>query len=161
MAAITPTRDVSARAVPTHATVLIARLARVVRSRFEQALAPLQLSQRDVVALSHIRGHGPTAQQALAERLCLDASSTVCLLNSLEDAGYIERRRDRADRRRALVGLTPDGEEVLAQVDQVLQGVDDEIMGGLETEERLALHALLARLDRGDPGFAESEREAC
>src|SRR5580704_18121171 len=68
---------------PAQASVLIARIARVVRQRFEQVLTPLGLSQRDVIALTYLRGHGPTPQQLLAERLRLDASSMVCLLNVL------------------------------------------------------------------------------
>ena len=57
--------------VPAQASVLIARVARVVRHRFEQVLTPLGLSQRDVIALSYLRGHGPTPQQLLAEQLHL------------------------------------------------------------------------------------------
>src|ERR1700678_3277705 len=106
--------------VPVHATVLIARLARAVRQRFELALTPLGLRQRHVVALSYLRGHGPTAQQMLADRLCMDASSTVCLLNELEDQDLVVRERDRSDRRRALVKLSPQGERALCEVDGVL-----------------------------------------
>ncbi len=141
-------------AAPTHTTVLIARLARVVRQRFEQAFVPLGLRQRDIVALSYLRGHGPTAQQAFAERLCLDASSTVCLLNALEDAGFVERHRDRSDRRRALVDLSPAGERVLEEVDRVVARVEEDLLSGLERDERTVLQGLLSRLDPGEPDWA-------
>src|ERR1700734_450820 len=96
--------------VPAHATVLIARIARVVRQRFEQVLTPLGLRQRHLVALSYLRGYGPTAQQKLADRLRMDASSLVCLLNELEENDLVVRHRDRSDRRRALVEISPEGE---------------------------------------------------
>ena len=133
--------------VPVHATVLIARIARAVRQRFEPTLTPLGLRQRHVVALSYLRGHGPTAQQVLAERLCMDASSTVCLLNELEDQDLVVRLRDRSDRRRALVKLSPSGERALCEVDRVLQSVEDEMLAGLSRGERDQLHSLLARLN--------------
>lgn len=138
-------------AVPVQATVLIARLARTVRKRFELTLSPLGLRQRHVVALSYLRGHGATAQQALAERLSMDASSTVCLLNELEDSDLVVRQRDRSDRRRALIELSARGEQALREVDRVLQRVEDEILADLSTAERATLHGLLSRLHLSEP----------
>jgi len=139
--------------VPAQATILIARVARVVRQRLELTLAPLGLRQRHVVALSYLRGHGPTPQQTLAERLCMDASSTVCLLNDLEDNDLIVRQRDRADRRSALVELSAQGEAALREVDDAIQTVEDEILAGLNAEQRTLLHDLLARLNAGEPDY--------
>ncbi|MFZ0091369.1 MAG: MarR family winged helix-turn-helix transcriptional regulator [Solirubrobacteraceae bacterium] len=140
--------------VPTHSTVLIARVARVVRQRFEQVLTPLGLRQRHVVALSYLRGYGPTAQQMLADRLRMDPSSMVCLLNELEDEDLIARHRDRSDRRRAIVELSPDGERALREVDEAVQIVEDEMLAGLGPAERSMLHELLARLGADEPDWA-------
>ena len=134
---------------PAQASVLIARIARVVRQRFEQVLTPLGLSQRDVIALTYLRGHGPTPQQLLAERLRLDASSMVCLLNDLEEAELVLRRRDRADRRRAIVQLSDKGERTLHEVDDAVDVVEQEMLTGLDRDERSTLHRLLARLHFG------------
>ncbi len=139
--------------IPIQATVLIARVARVVRQRFEQALAPLGLRQRQIVALSYLRGHGPTAQQKLADRLCMDASSLVCLLNELEESELVLRQRDRKDRRRAIIELSPHGERALAEIDKALQTVEDEVLTSLDATERAKLHDLLARLELGESGW--------
>jgi MarR family transcriptional regulator, lower aerobic nicotinate degradation pathway regulator len=147
MAAVSEAR---AGAVPSQCTVLIARLARVLRQRFEQVLTPLGLRQRHVVALSYLREHGPTAQQQLAERLRMDASSLVCLLNELEEDDLVIRHRDRSDRRRAIVELSSRGERALAGVDQAVQVVEDEMLASFAPAEREALHALLARLGAGE-----------
>lgn len=151
--------SVDATTVPAHATVLIARVARVVRQRFEQALTPLGLRQRHVVALSYLRGHGPTAQQTLADRLCMDASSTVCLLNELEDHDLVVRQRDRSDRRRGLIELSGKGELALRQVDSALQAVEDEVLASLDGAERTMLHGLLARLTAGEPDWGLASNE--
>jgi len=132
--------------VPTQVSVLIARLARVVRHRLEQVLTPTGLRQRDVVALSYLRGFGPTAQQSLAERLRMDPSSLVCLLNDLEEAGLVVRTRDRSDRRRAIVQLSPDGERALCEVDHAVEAVEREMLTGLDADECRTLRRLLARL---------------
>src|ERR1700709_362501 len=107
-------------AIDLPASVLIARIARLVRSRLDAALGPSELRQRQLVALSYLRDHGPARQQALAQSLCMDASSLVCLLNDLEDRDLIARRRDREDRRRGILELTDHGREALVVSDAVL-----------------------------------------
>lgn len=138
---------------PTHATVLIARVARVVRQRFEQVLNPIGLRQRHVVALSYLRGYGPTAQQKLADLLRMDPSSMVCLLNELEEEGLVIRNRDRADRRRAIVELSAQGERALRKVDRAVETVEDEVLTELDGTERALLHELLAKLDSAGPDW--------
>jgi DNA-binding MarR family transcriptional regulator len=130
---------------PARSTVLITRLARAMRRQFEEAVAPLGLRARHLVALTHLKDHGPSAQQALIEALGLDASNLVALLNELEDADLIVRRRDRADRRRGIIELSPEGEAMLAEVDRALEAVDDEILSALSPDERATLNELLAR----------------
>ena len=94
-------------------TVLITRMARAMRRQFERAVAPLGLRARHLVALTHLKDHGPSAQQTLIEALGLDASNLVALLNELEDADLIVRSRDRADRRRGIIELSAEGERLL------------------------------------------------
>ena len=38
------------------------------------------------------------------------------------------RSRDRADRRRGIIELSPEGERMLLEVDRALEAVDDEIL---------------------------------
>ena len=128
------------------ASVLIARVARLVRSRVDAALGPSELRQRQLVTLSYLRDHGPARQQALAQSLCMDASSLVCLLNDLEDRDLIARRRDREDRRRGILELTDGGRAALAESDALLAEIDAEILADLDQSERADLRALLARL---------------
>lgn len=139
-------------------TVLITRLARAMRRRFERAVAPLGLRARHLVALTYLREYGPSPQQTLIDALDLDASNLVALLNELEDADLIVRSRDRADRRRGIIELSPDGERMLLEVDRALEAVDDEILSALSLEERATLNELLARA--GAAGPLECDREA-
>jgi DNA-binding MarR family transcriptional regulator len=148
MAVESPTKSAQACGTTADlpASVLIARVARLVRSRLDAALGPSELRQRQLVALSYLRDHGPARQQALAQSLCMDASSLVCLLNDLEDRDLIARRRDREDRRRGILELTDLGRETLAESDAVLAEIDAEILADLDRSERDDLRALLGRL---------------
>jgi DNA-binding MarR family transcriptional regulator len=99
-----------------------------------------------LLALQHLRDRGPAAQQALVELVGVDATNLVAILNNLEDAELIERRRDRADRRRAIIELSARGDEVLAELDQSLQRLDAAVLVGLTATEREQLNTLLARI---------------
>ena len=128
-----------------------------MRRRFEDSVSPLGLRARHLVALTHLKDHGPSAQQTLIEALGVDASNLVALLNDLEDAELIVRSRDRSDRRRGIVELSAGGERMLAEVDRALEAVDDEILVALSSEERATLNDLLARACAAGPLDCEEE----
>ena len=132
-------------AVRSASSLLIAQLGRGMRRRIEQAVAPTGLRPRELLALQHLQERGPSAQQTLAELVGVDATNLVAVLNSLEDAGLIDRRRNRADRRRAIIALSEKGERLLADLDRALREVDDEILAPLTRAERETLNDLLAR----------------
>jgi DNA-binding MarR family transcriptional regulator len=117
-----------------------------MRRQVEAAAAPLGLRARELLALQHLRDRGPAAQQALVELIGVDATNLVAILNSLEDAELIKRRRDRSDRRRAIIELSAEGEQVLAELDYSLQRLDDTLLVGLTAPEREQLKALLGRI---------------
>ena len=116
-----------------------------MRRRIERAVAPTGLRPRELLVLEHLRERGPFPQTTLVELLGVDATNLVAVLNSLEDSGLIERRRDRSDRRRAIVELTPKGDQVLADLDRALCLVDDEVFAPLTSDERRTLNELLFR----------------
>ena len=132
-------------AIRSASSLLIAQLARGMRRRLEQAVAPTGLRARELLALQHLQERGPSAQQTLAELVGVDATNLVAILNRLDDAGLIDRRRDRTDRRRAIIALSREGEQLLVALDRALRDVDDEILSPLTGAERQTLHDLLSR----------------
>lgn len=147
---------------PTASSVLIGQLARGMRRRFEDAVAPLGLRPHQLLALNHLRVRGACPQQTLIDLLGVDASNVVAVLNDLEDAGLIVRRRDRADRRRGIIEISPTGVRLVNELDRVLERVDDEVLSALTSEERATLHALLTRATAGVVnGCVEPADETC
>ena len=129
---------------PTHrSAALIDHLARRMRLRAESAIAPLGLRPRHLLALTVLRDRGGSTQQALATTLQIDSTNLVGLLNELEADKLIERRRSSEDRRRHIVELTPAGANLLANVEAALAAVEDEVLGGLDHEQRETLYSLL------------------
>lgn len=138
--------------VPTQSVVLITRLARAIRHRFNEGLAPRGLRQRHLVALTYLRDHGATPQQDLAGALRIDPSNLVGLLNELEDRELVARRHAPGDRRRHIVEITSGGERTLAKdVNRLLDSIEEDVLGALSAEERERLHCLLTRAVGGAP----------
>jgi MarR family transcriptional regulator, lower aerobic nicotinate degradation pathway regulator len=125
-------------------SALLVHLARHMRLRSESALAPLGLRARHLIALTVLRDHGASTQQALATTLQIDRTNLVGLLNELEADRLIARRRSREDRRRHIVELTDAGAQRLAQAEFALAAAEDEVLGGLDREQRETLYDLLA-----------------
>jgi DNA-binding MarR family transcriptional regulator len=123
--------------------VLLMRLSKVLYRRSNEELLGMRL--RQFIALSYLRDHSCVPQQQLSDSLCIDANNLVLLLNSLEQAGHVRRRRDPADRRRHLVELTPAGCRSLKRAELAQEAVEDELLASLSAAERATLRELLAR----------------
>ncbi|MEV4197918.1 MarR family winged helix-turn-helix transcriptional regulator [Micromonospora globbae] len=128
---------------------LLDHLARRMRLRSESVLAPLGLRPRHLVALTVLRDAGGISQQALASTLQIDSTNVVGLLNDLEAAKLVERRRSYEDRRRHMVFLTDAGESRLREAECALEAAESEVLSALAPAERHALYDLLQRATSG------------
>lgn len=85
-------------------------------------------------------------QGAIAEALGYDKGQLVGLLDELEEAGLIERRRDPSDRRRQTVLITPAGRKTLEKLRSLSKRLEEEFFAALDTGERRELLTLLRKL---------------
>jgi DNA-binding MarR family transcriptional regulator len=67
--------------------------------------------------------------------------------------GYATRRRDPEDRRRHLVEVSRKGITVIEEVSEVMDGVEGDLLGGLEPAEREQLEGLLTSIWEGSGGY--------
>jgi DNA-binding MarR family transcriptional regulator len=111
-----------------------------------EVLGGHDLKPRQLRILDLLADRGPVGQRELAELVGVDHSVLVNLLNPLEAARLIKRKRDTVDRRRHLVSIAAAGERRLAEADQAFRDVEDAFFAPLSDDERVLLHALLSRL---------------
>ena len=120
---------------------MVMHLSKAVHRASSDELLGMRL--RQLLVLSYLDRRAPARQQDLCEALMLDPNNCVLLLNELEAAGWLERRRDPEDRRRHVVDLTPEGHEALARARAAQDTLEDEMLAGLDASERDQLRALL------------------
>ena len=96
--------------------------------------------------LASLADDGEAVQATLADRIVLDRSDLVTLLDELEALDYVVRRTDPADRRRKIVAITATGEKQLVAMDQLIYAAEAELLEPLSASERKTLLELLDRL---------------
>ena len=121
--------------------ILLARLSKQAMRRSDPEALGLDL--RLLMALSYLGDHDGAPQQEFVDALCIDAKNVVLLLNELEDCGHLVRRRDSEDRRRHRVYITETGRAALKHAAQGQQAIEDEVLQGLDADERATLRRLL------------------
>ena len=88
-------------------------------SEFNEDLAKkLKLSRTDMRCLELIARLGPLTAGRLAEESGLTTGAVTFILDRLEEAGMVTRRRDTEDRRRVWVEMVPSAQERLQCLQQ-------------------------------------------
>jgi len=132
-------------------TGYLLRLAHVHAERKAAEAFPDGPHPRLFAVLSALAEAGPLSQQRLAERLRVNRTSMVAVADELEREGYVERRRDPADRRAYALHVTDAGLVTLATRAGDIAGADEELTSALSARERARLNDLLRQLVTNDP----------
>jgi DNA-binding MarR family transcriptional regulator len=130
------------RGVAERPGLLVYKLANEMLARMEPHFRELGVDGRDYYLLAVLSNDAPGSQAELARLCSLLPAQLVPVLDALEQAGLVERRRDERDRRRMIVRITDGGRERLAQVDDAARGLEAELLGPIDDE-------LLGRLGDG------------
>lgn len=77
------------------------------------AMAPYGIDGRELAVLTVLAVGPALSQQEAADRLGVDRTTMVVLVDTLESKGLVERRRSPQDRRRNIVALTAPGRDCL------------------------------------------------
>ena len=129
-------------------------LLRQVFTRFSAGTMNGGPRSRDFVLLDALAGQDATSQQELANRIGVNRTIMVKLIDRLQDAGYVTRVRNPANRRTYVLSLTDSGRKALEDMRQEVSLQNERITAALTPDERQRLNELLSRL------LAESEQPA-
>src|SRR3954447_14059344 len=98
------------------ALVLLTRMSRLIHREVDPE--KLGMSMKEFSTLNIVRDAGGITQRELSTVMAVDANMVVNLLNTLEEGGCAVRERDRDDRRRHVVRVTPKGTRALVRAEE-------------------------------------------
>lgn len=127
----------------TNTSSLLSRLAKKVSRATPESELGMRL--RHYYVMTFLADRDGIAQHELGDAFMLDANNAVLLLNELETAGYIERRRNPDDRRRHDVFLTDDGRAAVSSAREAVARSEDRVLANLSDRERETLRELLVK----------------
>ena len=115
------------------------RLAELMAS----AMAPFEITGRQLAVLIAVDSRAPLSQQEVARRLGVDRTTMVLLIDELENKQLVQRRQDPDDRRKNVVALTDTGRTTLREASRAGDEAERLFLGSLSGDEAAQLRQAL------------------
>ncbi len=125
---------------------LIHDIARLLRKKFDQRARALGLSRSQWQVLVHLSRHEGINQSGLAEILEVESITLGRLIDRMEEAGWVERRPDRKDRRARLLYTTEKVAPVMERMRELAEATRNEALEGLAAGDRERLIDMLTQV---------------
>ncbi len=130
---------------------LVMRVARSLRRRGAEAMAPWDLAPHQVRALRVVGSHQGIRPGELAAHLRVAPRSVTDVVDALEQRGLLERHQDPGDRRATVLALTASGQRLLDETGAARRADAEAYFARLSEHDRAALRRILTRLDADPP----------
>src|SRR5215469_4759147 len=133
---------------------LLVQLVMEAARQFAEQLAPLGGGPRNIGMLTRLAANEGKAQQVIGDLIGLNPTQMVFLVDELEGRGFVERRRNPADRRSYALYLTSAGWDMLSKVQEAGRAHQAQLGASLNKGEQEQLTELLRRIadDQGISG---------
>lgn len=147
-----------------HLAEQLGRLHRLWRTVADVELIPLGLTHPRWTALWKLLRLGDNvSQKVLADALEIELPSLMRTLGQLEEHGYVKRRCCDTDKRARIVSLTPQGTDILKQIEARIMQIRAELLNGISHQElneferviSLISANAMAKLKQSDDPFSE------
>lgn len=125
---------------------LISDVSRLLRRRFDDRARLIGVTRAQWRALTTLRRHEGINQGGLAELLEVEPITLCRMIDRLEEAGHVERRRDPADRRAWRIHLTDKSRPLLDKLGAIADHVFDDALAGFDVPARTAFSETLQRI---------------
>jgi DNA-binding MarR family transcriptional regulator len=119
---------------------------RQLRRLFDERVRGLGLTGPQARLLLSLERHPNENQAFYAERLEIEPITLTRIADRLEDAGWIERQSDPADRRARILHLTDKSRGIVTRLRASVEALFEEMLGGFDQSERVLFASLLDRI---------------
>jgi DNA-binding MarR family transcriptional regulator len=138
---------------------LISDVSRLLRRRFDEGARAIGVTRPQWRALTALSRHEGINQGGLADLLEVEPITLCRMVDRLEEAGHVERRRDPTDRRAWNIFLTDQSRPLLVQLMAIGEDVFALAFDGFNPAERQALATALTQM-RDNLSYADKDKTA-
>jgi len=136
----------------------IVETARLIRREANKRAAVLGATKAQWRVLAWLKRTGDGARQIdLAEGLDVEPITLCRMLDRLEEAGLVERRRDATDRRAWRIYLIPAAVPMLVKLEEMGLAFNADMLAGISEADRETVLRVLGRMrsniDQNEPGL--------
>ena len=119
---------------------------RQLRRLFDERVRGLGITGPQARLLLSLERNPGENQAFYAERLEIEPITLTRIVDRLEEAGWIERRNDPADRRARILHLTDKSRGIVTRLRVSVEGLFEEMLAGFDAGERAVFADLLERI---------------
>ena len=124
---------------------LLAQFAQAYRSLSDVLMDQITLHRSQAMVLCKLFIHNGMTQSEIAQQLSVQGATVTDMLQRMEEAGLVSRRRDLDDNRLVRVYLTNAGQEKERFIMEQFLKLESAVFAGFDESERILLRQLLNR----------------
>src|SRR5437762_6804159 len=118
---------------------LLAQVAQAYRSLSDSFMDRIGMHRAQATLLCRLFDQDGMTQSEIAEQLAVQGATVTNMLQRMEEAGLVTRRRDPEDNRLVRVYLTEKGRKQERAITEQFMKVEEAIFEGLDNEDRAIL----------------------
>ena len=141
------TKGYDFRHIPSH---LVRRAHQRAVAIFMEEMADFDTTPVQFAVLITLLDKPGIDQVSLAAHVALDAATSGSVIGRLEARGWLRRENDTQDRRRKLLWITPEGENIALRMGEIAPKVQARLVEPLNPQQQEQLAALLSQLVYSD-----------
>lgn len=134
------------RSMETNIGYLLSDSGRVLRRTFDERVRSLGLTAVQARLLLSLVKFPDNNQAFYADRIEVEPITLTRIVDRMEEAGWVERVADPADRRARLLHLTDKSREIVERLRTIVDGLVADMAEGLSKQEQATLANLLERV---------------
>lgn len=119
---------------------------RQLRRLFDERVRGLGITGPQARLLLSLERHPDQNQAFYAERLEIEPITLTRIVDRLEDAGWVERQADPADRRARILHLTDKSRGIVTRLRVGVEALFEDMLAGFDAGERALFAAMLERI---------------
>jgi MarR family transcriptional regulator, organic hydroperoxide resistance regulator len=125
---------------------LLAQVAQAYRSLSDAFMDQIGLHRAQATLLCRLFVQDGLTQSEIAEQLAVQGATVTTMLQRMEEAGLVARRRDPEDNRLMRVYLTDAGRLLERDINAQFTKVEEATFAGIGPQDRIALRWMLQRM---------------